>query len=52
MNKILTRKAVDKKTCGKFKTKISGFGAEIKLKELEREVVRVYWINLAWDRVV
>jgi hypothetical protein len=34
MNKILTEKAVDKKTCGKSKTN-SGLSTEIKLKKIK-----------------
>jgi hypothetical protein len=35
MNKLLIRKAMDKKTCGEFKTKISGNDIEMKLKKIE-----------------
>jgi hypothetical protein len=34
MNKLLTRKAVDKKTNGKFKTKNFEVGIEMKLKKI------------------
>jgi len=53
MDKLLTRKAVDKKTCGKFKTKNfwTWYWNEAKKKSLNREVVRVYWINVAQERV-